>query len=616
VRFSASFFLLFLVLHLSAQLTDDSTKLVYGPHTVKRTNESLIKNNVDDRYSHPDTTVYLFEKYDIVDRMNRSHQSLGFLGSPLFDLTYGLPEEPGRTFGFSAYDNYWRSVDDIQYYDTKSPFMDVSVTLGGQRRSKIDFAYSRNVNEHWNLGFDLNRITADKQIGAEQLGDRSVESASFDIYTHYEHDEKPYSLAFSYTSLKHQVSDIGGVLVADDATRADYFQYSTSDTQLDDAQTIDQRNRLHLYHQYRLGSGFQLYHQADLTNQSYAFTDFSTDDTGDKYVNYYPQFLLNEDTTQERANFRSFVNEIGLKGDIKGAFYRFYVKRRALTYDYKEALEEARGENFIGTYLRFDWKDQFAVIGNGEVSDEGAYVLKSQLQSEVLAFSYTSMRALPSFMVQSYSGNHHEWTNDFKPTFSNYLEGKLFLKWMGIELTPSASIKTMSNFIYFTEEQAPAQVSSALLMNRVGGSLAFNFFRTNADEHFRIENQAHVMQVSGTERRVLRLPSLLYSGRLFWRGLWFQSAVPVEVGADVYVRTSYMGNQYSPVINQFYLQDELNLDAYTAVDAFINMKIRSLRATFKWTHINQRANDGYFATPFYPGQKAIFDFSVTWLFFD
>lgn len=616
MRFSASFFVFFLAFQLSAQLTDDSTKLVYGPHTVKFTSESMIKNNLDDRYSHPDTTVYLFEKYDIVDRMNRSFQSLGFLGSPLFDLSYGLPEEPGQLFGFSAYDKYWRSIDDIKYYDTKSPFMDVSVTLGGQRRSKIDFAYSRNVNEHWNLGFDLNRITADKQIGAEALGDRSVESASFDIYTHYENEEKPYAVTFSYTSLKHQVADIGGVLVAENATRADYFQYSTSDTQLDDAQTIDQRNRIHVYHQYKLGSGFQLYHQADVTNQSYSFTDFSTDDIGDKYANYYPQFLLNTDTTQERAYYRSVVNEAGLKGDIKGAFYRFYAKRRVLSYDYKEALEVRRGENYVGTYLRFDWKNKFAVIGNGELSDVGAYQLKGQLKSTLLSVSYTSMRSLPSFIVESYSGNHHEWDNTFKPTFSNHLEGSLLLKWLGIEVKPMLRIKTVNNLIYFNSDQEPAQVNGALLMNQAGGSLAFNFFRTNADEHFRVENQAHVTQVSGAERSVVRLPALLYSGRLFWRGLWFQSAVPVEVGADVYVRTSYMGNQYSPVINQFYLQNDLNLDAYTAVDAFINMKIRSLRATFKWTHVNQRANDGYFATPFYPGQKAIFDFSVTWLFFD
>jgi hypothetical protein len=589
---------------------------VYGQHTVLYTNESFIKNNSENRYSNPDTTVYLFEKYDIVDRTNRRYQSLGFLGSPLYDLYFDLPDHPGRTFGFDGYDLYWKDINDIRYYDTKSPFMDVSVTLGGQRRSKIDFAYTRNVNEHWNLGFDMNRITADKQIGSEALGDRSVESASFDIYTHYENDEKPYSIAFSFTRLNHKVADIGGVLVGDNPNRADYFQYATSEIQLDNANTIDKRTRTHVFHQYKLGSGFQVYHQMDLTNQEYAFSDLSTDDTGDKYANYYPQFLLNEDTTQELATYRAFENEVGLKGDIKGAFYRFYLKRRALTYDHKERVEMTQAENYAGTYLRFDWKEKFAVIGNGELSDEGAYLLKGQIQSSLLAASYTSLRSLPDFLVQSYAGNHHAWENNFKPTFSNQIEGSLQLKWKSMEIVPMVNVKTITNYIYFSENQEPTQVESALLINKVGTSLSFNFFRTNVSEHFRFENEAFLTQISGAERDVIRVPTLLYSGRLFWRGLWFQNAVPVEVGGDVYYRTAYDGNQYTPVLGKFYLQNELNQEAYAAVDFFINMKIRNLRAALKWTHINQQANNGYFATPYYPGQRGIFDFSVTWLFFD
>jgi hypothetical protein len=35
------------------------------------------------------------------------------------------------------------------------------------------------------------------------------------------------------------------------------------------------------------------------------------------------------------------------------------------------------------------------------------------------------------------------------------------------------------------------------------------------------------------------------------------------------------------------------------------------------THINQPGNaDGYFITPYYPGQHRVLDFGVTWYFFD
>jgi hypothetical protein len=601
---------------LAAQIVDDTTKMVYGPHTTKYTTERQLKNNVLNPYKNPDTTVYLMEKYDIVDRMDRRYQSLGFLGTPLFDLAYAPPVQIGRTFGFNGYDRYWKAADEIKYYDTKSPFMDVGVVLGGQRRSKIDVGFTRNVNPHWNVGFDINRITADKQIGGETIGDRSVESSSFDFYTNYQNDEKPYAIAFSVTRLKHQVADIGGVDVPDNPNRADYFQYSTADTQLQDARTVDLRSRFHVLHQYTLGSGFQLYHQADLTNQEYAFNDIGTGSDATKFQAYYPQFLIDNDTTNEFSKFRSFENEIGLKGSIKGAFYRFYARRRSLLYDYKQSLETTISETYVGTYLRFDWKEKFSVLGKGELSNEGAYLLDGSLTSDLVRLSYSSTRSLPAFMYQDYAGNHHAWSNNFDAVFHNYVSGSLFLKWKSISLEPKASLTAINNLIYFDDTQNPNQTSGTLLLNRIGGKIAFDFFRFNDHEHFRLETESSLTTVSGSDKDVVRLPQYMQTSRLFWRGDWFQNAVPVEIGTDLYVRTSYIANQYTPVLSQFYLQNDLANETYAAFDLFINMKIRNLRATIKWTHFNQQANDGYFATPYYPAQGAILDFGVQWLFFD
>lgn len=613
-RWAAIF--LFIAGKALGQITDDSTKLVYGAHTTFFTNEHKVKNNVQDAYENPDTTVYKLELYDIVDRQDRRFQSLGFLGSPLHDLFLTVPDQPGRTFGFTGYNAYWRPADQIRYFDTRSPFFDVGVTLGGNRRSKIDIGFARNVNEHWNVGFNIHRITADKQIGSETIGDRATESSYFDLFTYYANDEKPYSIGFSLSRMKHQVADIGGILVAEDATRADYFQYNTSEVQLQDAVTVDLRNRWHLYHQYKLGSGLQVYHQLDFIRQEYAFTDYSTDGDVERFEAYYPDFLKNPDTTVERTNYQAFENEVGLKGTLKGVYYRFYAKRRSLVYNLKYQLEQDNNENYLGTYLRFDWKDRLSVTGRGEVSDEGAFLLRGDLASDWGNVSYRSSRVLPSYLVQRYEGNHHFWQNSFRAIFYNEVAGNLSIKWRSLELRPEASVKVINNFIYFDAQQQPDQLGSTLVMNQIGGQLAFNFLRSNEHEHFRVENGVSAQRIAGPDRNVVRIPAVLYTGRVFWRGLWFQNAVPVEIGSNVYFRTGYMGNQYTPVLSQFYLQNELPLETYTALDAFINMKIQNLRASIKWTHINQRANDGYFASPFFPAQASILDLTVQWLFFD
>ncbi|MEQ9232399.1 MAG: putative porin, partial [Cyclobacteriaceae bacterium] len=543
MRKLSSLFFILIAGYAYTQIVDDSTKLVYGPTTVEFTNEFLIKNNFNNRYQNPDTLVYEFEKYNRVDASDRKFQSLGFLGSALFDLEYDLPSHPGRTMGFTGYDQYFKDVNSIRYFDTKSPYMDLGVVLGGDNRSKIDFSFSRNINPHWNIGFDVNRITADKQIGGEGQGDRATESSLFDIYVNYFNEEKPYGMAFSITSMNHRVADIGGVFVdSEEPTRADFFQYQDSEVLLDDAVAEDKRRRYHLYHEYKLGSGFQLYHQADYTTQENTFADDSTGG-GDQYVNFYPNFFLDSDTTRDQTIYSAFENEAGLKGNIKGAFYRFYLKRRELIYNPKGSLETTESETYAGTYLRFDWKDKFSVSGIGELSNEGAYRLEGTLASEFVNITYVSQRALQSFLVQSYTGNHHYWNNSFEPQFSNKVSARLKLNLNRFEISPEGSLSTISNMVYFNEEQIPVQETSAILLYNFGGSLSFNFLRMNENEYFRLENRITNFLYSPTGTGIIRSPSVRYAGRLFWRGLWFQDAVPVEVGADVYYRSGYTSNQ-------------------------------------------------------------------------
>ncbi|MCP4457873.1 MAG: putative porin [Cytophagales bacterium] len=612
-------FLLFAEHLVLGQFVDDSTKNVYSASTTFFTTERFIKNNLPNPYQNPDTTVYLDEKYSRVDASNRELQHLGFLGSAILDNRFETDSEPGRTFGFNGYDPYFRSIDDIKYYDTKSPFMDVGVVFGGENRSKIDFGFSRNVNENWNLGFDINRITADKQIAKTGVGDRATESVSFDFYSHYEHKKVPYEVAFSFLSLKHEVAEIGGVFVEEDATRADFYLYQDATTQLQDATTRDQRSRFHIYHQYNLGSGFQIYHQLDRTNQEFDFVDFAETDTT-KYYAFYPMFNIDNDTTRENGIYSSTVNEAGLKGDIRGAFYRFYVKQRSLIYNTKFTIEEAVGETYLGTYLRFNWQDKFVVTGIGELSNEGFYKLKGELASDLISVSYSSLRASPSFQALNYEGNHHNWENSFRPIFTNTIRGQLNLQKGGISISPKVSVTTINNYVYIDAAQVIAQTSDALLITKVGGSINFEFlrglFRKNENEAFRFENEVVINSVSKKEEKFIKVPAVQYNGRFFWRGLWFENAVPVEVGTDFYFRSSFRGKSFDPVISQFYLQDEIRLRNYFAVDIFVNMKIRNLTTFIKWTHINQQSNDGYLASPFYPGQKAITDFGVRWLFFD
>lgn len=618
----------FLIISFSSwsQITDDSTKQIYSAKTVNIIYEQDLKNNKS-KELHPDTTLYELEKWTQLDLMDRKYQDLGNNGTALYPIFYSLPTQIGRTSGLSAYDPYMVTPSTIKYYDTKSPYIDMHVVFGGSGRSLADVSFSRNVNKNWNLGFDVNRVTSDKQIGSSGSQDRNVVGTVFDVYTYYKSDKRPYSLMFNVSNMDYNIEETGGIYIEDmsTATSADLYEYLDSKIQLDEARVSDKRVNIHFYHQYNWTKQLQFYHAIDINQQKVMYSDFSsggytnTDGTTyDQYLDYYGKLLFDEDSTYELITWKETVNELGIKGDLANLFYRLYLKRRDLNYGalYLDPTGHV-GEMYAGGYTRFDWKDKFNVEANAEIMQSGEYKLIGKLNSDYLFGSYTSMLYKPSFLSERYFGNTHEWDNSFVPSFVNEIKGGIQVDLGFIKIRPTGRLVTLNNYVYYGEAKTPEQTSDLAVLTSFGGDFNFRIYTNKAlKEGFFFENEAYYSVTSGADANVLRVPNLFYNGRVFWRGAIFQHGMGVEIGLDVHAKSSYYAMGYAPEIQQYYLQDDIKINAFYTADFFFNMKVMNVRAFVKRVNVFQQANSGYFITPYYPGMRAVIDFGVRWLFFD
>ena len=602
------------------QITDDSSRLVYGPTTTRIIYEADLKNNLDIEHSI-DTTLSGIEYFGAYDRLGRKYQDLGNNGTALSPIFPVLPNQIGKTAGFSAYDYYFKYPDELKYYNTKSPFMDVSAVFAGQGRATVDFSYSANVNPTWNVGVDIHRITSDKQIGAEtRQGDANVRNLIYDIYTYYQHPKLPYKAMFNFIGMNHDIDETGGVLVlTEDPLEFEFFQYRDSDIRLQDAFSEARYNNFHLYHEYGLFQEFQLYHQVDRYTQSNDyrdFTDASLATAFDTYGDFYNDFLLSSDTTSEQADFRSFTNEVGLKGTVSSIFYRVYLRRRDVNFRYVFLNPDRVEENYLGGLTRFSWRD-FKVQGEAEFLPTGEFSLKGSLKSDLFEASYTTMRYKPSYLVDSYFGNHYEWRNSFNQAFANRLSASLNLQLGQLVFRPGAEILNLDDFYYFNQQRIASQAVGSAVVSQLGGRLNYTLFTSRErGSGFHFENEFFYTLTGGNAGDLIRVPELFYNGRHYWKGKVFQQSVPFEVGISLHAKSAYFANDYDPVTQQFHLQDSFELDSFLAADFFINMRIDKVFAFFKITHANQPANSGYFVTPLYPGQSRVFDLGVRWLFFD
>lgn len=602
-----------------AQIVDDSTRNIYGPKTTQFIREENLLNNTGS-YVTLDTSIYLFERFSEVDLSGRRYQDLGVMGTALFPIFYTPSESIGRTSGYNVYTPYAFRPSEIKYYDTKSPFIDLYVMLGGGNRNIVDVGFSRNVNKYWNVGFVYRRVTVDKQLASSGQGDRQVEGAAFVAYTHYKHEKIPYQVLFHYSQMNHDVVELGGVRFPDDEeVLSDLFDFNNALLRLEEAQSNIKERRIHMYQDFQVAAQLQLYHTLDFRSEENTFKDFTDGATTsgyDTFTGFYDNFFVDPDSTYQQARFTSLINEAGIKGDLASVFYRAYVKTRRVGFDYNYLDPDVGAlEKYIGGYARFRWRDKFAVSGDGEYLVGGEYILKGTLQSDLLNASYRTSKSKVPFVYSRFFGNNHEWTNSFDPIFINELSGSLKVDVKGIEFIPKVKLTTFQNFLYFDDSRQPQQNTDPLLLSSLGADLNIRILNEKG-EGWHLENEGIYSTVTGNGSSSMRIPEIYYNGRLFWRGYWFQDKVPFEVGLDTHARSSYFANTFAPETQQFYLQNDFEIEGYYKADLFINMRLDKFFLSVKWTHVDQPSDGGYFASPFYPGQPRVVDLTFRWMFFD
>ncbi|WP_333819636.1 putative porin, partial [Ohtaekwangia sp.] len=233
-----------------SRIIDDTTKQVYGPKTSRYFFEKDVFLNRQTYYLI-DTVPRNFHRYTYIQKNNYMYQDLGNIGTAMNPIYYQTPDIIGVTSGFRQYDLIW-DTEEVKYYDTKSPYSNMRVILGGKGRSITRATYSRNVNPRWNVGFNYRGLFIDKQIQRSGKGDRNVVSNYYDLYTSYQSKDSTYRLFFNFRRNMIQADDYGGISqTTNDFTYADYF-FVNALPSLTQAISKELRSNIHLFHQYEV----------------------------------------------------------------------------------------------------------------------------------------------------------------------------------------------------------------------------------------------------------------------------------------------------------------------------------------------------------------------------
>jgi hypothetical protein len=621
-----------------SRVIDDTTKQIYGPNTSKYYYEQDVFLNRQIYYPI-DTLIRNFHRFDYVQRFQNLYQDLGVIGTAIRPILYQTPAGIGRRSGAHVYDLYW-DTEPVLYYDTKSPYTNMRVILGGGGRSITRATFSRNINPRWNFGFTYRGVLIDKQIQKSGKGDRVVRGNYYDAYTAFQSKDSTYRLFANFRRNFHRVEEFGGVRINEGETFeiADFANINVQPW-LTNAESNDLRMNVHLFHQYEVGKALQVYHIADRYRQKNNYIDLRTTDTED----FYDFTEIERDSVRDVSKFKTFRNEIGIKGNLAKLFYNGYYAIRHysmynsqfnpdhldnhLTFD-SLRVNLVGNENYLGGRIALMLDSIVEVSGGIEaMSDANSdsvststtnYRIYGEIKSKWFEARLTQMEYSPGFMEQAYRGAFDSWNNNFANTGTTHFNGYLHYRSRVFNLSPGLTFTRLKNYIFYkkdvdNEQQVlPMQSSGSQIIASPEVKLSLTFFR-----HITLSGQAIYTRLLENADSAITAPELLVNAQLSYSNIFFNGNLDMHGGVDFHWKSAYNAMGYDPAIRQFYIQNEFTSPAFPVVDIFFGAKIKRGRVFFKYHNLIQAiTKSGYLPTPYYPGQKNIIEFGFDWSFYD
>lgn len=631
---------------------DDSTKVVYGPTSTRYFLEEDVVNNRKRLYTI-DTVLDAIHNYNFVQRNKNLYQDLGNIGTAIRPVFYKAPEQIGTLLGYDAYTLYDIKPSQVRYYNTKSPFSSIIYVPGGGEQDLLQFELSRNVDSLWNIGLNVQRISANKTlVDRTTTGDNTAISHwDFTVHSNYQTRNKKYSLLAFVNLADRNINDQGGLVLEQNPTQN---RLNTFDEmlELDDNKPIlttassrDKSYNFHLYHEYVGYKAFQVYQTIDIQTRKVQFGDKSfranwqfgfypfayqknnLTASGVRFANTTATDNLALDSVYNENVYTNYEIKTGLKGFYKGFNYRAHFRQRFFTNSNYSLNTSSRNEeysiigkneNYIGLWLNQYFKDSTRVFGEAETSlDFANFRLNGEFQGKWLNVGGSYISTTPTLVQQKMLNNAFRWNTklDNQKTTNAYAYTNLKIK--QLTLKPSADITLISDYIYFNKDAFVQQNKSDIFITRLGLGIDYRWRKLSTTNQIFVNLQEDV-------NKVMPMPTTFINSRIAV-DLLFRKKLFIQTGVDINYQSGYQGYAFMPVTQQFHLQGNsqgqvpYNIQGYAQADVFADMRINRVRVFFKFAHANYRLpviKSNYYAAPGFAGMGRVFAFGVHWLLFD
>ena len=614
-----------------------------------------------------DTLHHMFMNTDLPEGIEGHYNSLGNVGSPRQSRIYmERPITPDFIF-VAPFDMFFVDTDNFRFYNTKSPFMNVTYNWNGSKNTGSDHVkvlYTNNAGKKFNFGGIFDYI-----YGRGYYDTQSTSYMNASAWASYIADK--YNFHFYYQHNFMKTAENGGIEDEGYITNPENMarELTSNDIPTVLSQTWNRQEHDVVFFNHHYNIGFYRDEEVDSVTTKEVFVPVSKIFHSVKLrnmmrnhrayketENYHSYTYLPGDSTQDYTKYFNMKTLLGVsmcEGFNKWAMFglnayvgyehnRFvlpdstrygglYTNKTGLVdnQSYKEHNILVGGQiiRTQGTTVHYNLDGEFVVAGE----DVGQFEVDGHAEVNLPLLGDTAQVALnasiknigPSFYFDHYHSKHAWWENEMENEFRQRIEGVIDIPHTHTKIT--LGVENIKNYCYFqnTGIALPTSDGKSVVSNNVSPmqcSDNIQVVSANLRQNFKLgilhwENDITYQTCSHSD--VLPLPVVSLYTNLYLR-FKIAKVLKTEFGADMKYFTEYNAPDYSPVIGMFmnqHQQKKEKVGNYPLLSVYANFDLKRTRFYVMYHHFNQ--SDGrYFWSPNYPMNPASIRFGLSWNFYD
>ena len=560
---------------------------------------SFFASNPNQEISFSDSLLSgYYHQYDPTRTRDWDYANLGIVGSAHLPLIYESRFRKGLDVGYHQYDLYLTPASELPYYRLEKAFTNASYQQGAEQNdAMLSAQFSRNFANGLNYSLDYKRIAQKGSLNQYPRQQNQHTSIATGMWIHSKNGRYDGFLALAANTIEHQ--DNGGIAV--EAEQEGFAGTpSSADVFLETAETRHQHREYAYTHYYRFGGqidtltnerkrAFTLSHTASYERNKYKF--FDNNPAADS--SYYGSFQV------DNRGIRHFLSHNKLQNDFR--LSTFKLRRDSTTRQRQQRdllelglsysihrLDQEQGDTvltnlFASGKFSFNPNDRLRIEAYGHLGlwdNAGDFRASGSFFFDFKKLGNLKLEAVnqlynPTFTQDRFVVSQRNiWDNDFKKTLETNITGTYSLPSAKFSIT--GGIHLLNNAIYYDTLARPVQTG-----------VPVSIFQLIVKKNFEVGNfhLDNIVALQESTEDIIRLPGVYGKHSLYYQGKWF-GVLNVKLGADLRFNNTYKGYYYNPLVGQFRLEDQEEIELLPATDLFFAMRVTRFRAYIKYENIS------------------------------